>query len=513
MDMLSADDIRALVQAGESQTIEFKLDKENQPDIGELLASFANADGGIALFGVTDAGQVVGVERVNVVRSRVIAAARSCRPPLTAYVSTYPVAVDGKQVLVVQLPAPGDQIYSYAGVYRRREGAANAVLSAEDMRYLILRRMSQDFDSHPLDLDLDVLDPVAVDRLLALRSELIQLRGGEPLAATAPYPSAQSLEQLVALHALTLVRGSYRPTVAGLLMLGHHPQRALPQAVVRLAAFADAGATTFLDRTELGGPIPEQLNRTLAFVGRNIRLGAYIAGAERIEQPQYPLVAVREAVVNALIHRSYSDPSPVLINPFPERLEILSPGGLLPTLKTQNLEGKHLLRNHALGPLAYFTRLAETWGTGIRRMRAALQELGLPAPEFLDEGSWLRLTFYSREAPAMAPVRANQAPRGSTLPSREPVRAAGGLNERQRELLAGWEQAGGGQIRRAEYQLRYNIAVPTAAKDLHALVQLGLVRQVGRGPSTVYIFVPQPHSTKATADNTSRASSEIEDRR
>jgi hypothetical protein len=146
-------------------------------------------------------------------------------------------------------------------------------------------------------------------------------------------------------------------------------------------------------------------------------------------------------------------------------------------------------------------------------MRAALHELGLPAPEFLDERSWLRLTFYSREAPVMAPVRASQAPRGAALPNREPIGAAGGLNQRQRELLAGWERAGGGQIRRAEYQVRYDIAVPTAAKDLHALVQLGLVQQMGRGPSTVYIFVPQPHSTEASADNTSRASSEIEDRR
>jgi predicted HTH transcriptional regulator len=88
MYTLGADDIRALAEAGESQTVEFKLENETQPDISELLSAFANADGGVVLFGVTDEGSIVGLARPNVVQSRLIAAAQ-CLPPAADTIPGY----------------------------------------------------------------------------------------------------------------------------------------------------------------------------------------------------------------------------------------------------------------------------------------------------------------------------------------------------------------------------------------------------------------------------------------
>jgi len=493
MDRLNADDIRALVAAGESETVELKLEREPQPDIGELLAAFANSDGGVVLFGVTDDREIVGVEHLNTIHTRLLSSARSCRPPLAAYLITYPVTVDGKQILVGQLPAPGDQVYSYGGVYRRREGAENIVLSAEEMKHLMLLRMSQDFDGHPLDEGLDAFDATLVDRLLRQRAELVERRPDEEPLNVPTYPTPEALEQLVALRALVRAEGQYRPTIAGILMVGRNPQGVLPQATVRLAAFADDAMMSFIDRVEAIGTIPDQLTRALNFIARNTRLGAQFPGPERVDQPQYPTLAVREGLVNALIHRSYSHPSAILVNLFPNHLEIVSPGGVLPRLKGLNLEGRHELRNHALAPLAYYSRLAETWGTGIRRMRAALEAAHLPGPIFVDEGTALRLLLATTPAVARRlVVHSNQSVpiSGHTTGSARPHvadRSGSSLNERQRDLITRWEQQGPFSIRRAEYQAHYHISSSTSHHDLQALVSMGLAKQIGGGPTTTYV--------------------------
>jgi hypothetical protein len=131
-------------------------------------------------------------------------------------------------VLVGQVLPVGDQIYSFAEVHRRREGADNATMTVEDMRHLILGRMSQDFDSQSVDLDYTAFDPPLVDRLLAQRAELTLLRGGDALPTPDPFPAPATLEQLVVLHSLVQVRGVPQPTVAGLLMLGRSPAGLAP---------------------------------------------------------------------------------------------------------------------------------------------------------------------------------------------------------------------------------------------------------------------------------------------
>ena len=166
---------------------------------------------------------------------------------------------------------------------------------------------------------------------------------------------------------------------------------------------------------------------------------------------------------------------------------------------------------HARGPLAYFARLAETWGTGIRRMRGALLDAGLPPPEFRDEDAWLRLTFYSAEP---EPVLA-RPPHQLLGQHQRATRLTGvisrGLNPRQRDLLAAWEETGQGQIRRAEYERRFDIAVSTAAKDLQQLVAWGLAWPVGKGPQTLYMYVGTAGAS-ASFDQAEDAA-EIEDRR
>src|SRR5690349_12972449 len=139
MERLSEKRILELIAEGEGEQLEFKLENERQPDLGELLVALANTQGGTILVGVSDGGEVVGVTRPAEVRNRLEAAARTARPPLSEALQVYVAAVGEQRVLVAALPALTDAVYSYGGLFRHRVGAANAVLSDEALMELVLR--------------------------------------------------------------------------------------------------------------------------------------------------------------------------------------------------------------------------------------------------------------------------------------------------------------------------------------------------------------------------------------
>ena len=485
MAKLTAEEIMALVNAGESQTVEFKLEGENQPDLSELLVALANSDGGVILIGITDERRVQGVTpiKVNDVMQKVINAAHGCRPPVHASLNVYMVEVEGKAVIVCQLPPLRDQLYSYSGKHLRREGSHNVAVFGDELKELVLNRMSQDFDAHPMAVGLDALDADLVRRFLLQRATLAELRTGVQLPS-GQYPDELALKQLDDLRAINLSGDQPRPTMAGLLMLGAEPQAMVPHAVTRLAAFADEGVT-FLDRAEAGGTIEAQLNAALAFVTRNTRLGAVIRGAYREERPDYPITAVREAVVNALLHRSYSERVPVSLYIFPDRIEIISPGGLPPGLTADSLEGRHKLRNHIIGAMAYFAAIAEKWGTGVWRMRSIMREAGLPEPSFHAEPNWVRVVF-RRSAAVAAPTVQPSVDSGDDEKPPLPATTWLKLNERQRTLLAAWLKHGGGSINRDEYQARFNLGRTVAYEDLGGMVALGVAEQRGKARAIRY---------------------------
>ena len=141
--------------------------------------------------------------------------------------------------------------------------------------------------------------------------------------------------------------GILRPTIAGILALGSYPQKFFPRLGVVFTShptsqdgIPGAGGLRFADSENLDGPIPNMVVDTVRAVSRNMRHGAIVKGALREDVPDYPLPAIREAVANALMHRDYSPDaqgSPVLVDLYPDRLEITNPGGLFGSLTEDRL--------------------------------------------------------------------------------------------------------------------------------------------------------------------------------
>lgn len=151
----------------------------------------------------------------------------------------------------------------------------------------------------------------------------------------------------------------------------------------------------FLDRRDYGGPLYEQIDEAEGFVLRNIRLGARIEGLYREDYYEIPRTAIREAIVNAVVHRDLQASSCVQVALYDDRLEVTSPGTLYGGLTLEDaLGGTTRLRNPRVANALMQMDLFENWGTGIRRIREACAEAGLPEPEFRELGSAFRVNIF-----------------------------------------------------------------------------------------------------------------------
>lgn len=139
---------------------------------------------------------------------------------------------------------------------------------------------------------------------------------------------------------------------------------------IKMAVFSDDSLTRFLDRDIAGGSVLEQSEHAVRFIMKHNRLSSKIVGLYREDMLAYPEVAVREAVLNAVVHRDYSNGNtPVLIRIFPDRLEIMSPGCLVVNYSEDDLfRGVSSLRNKYLADLMYRLELIEAYGTGLPKI-------------------------------------------------------------------------------------------------------------------------------------------------
>ena len=198
------------------------------------------------------------------------------------------------------------------------------------------------------------------------------------------------------------------PTLAGIMLLGEYPQEFFPQLsvtamVVQGNEIGELGedGERFVDNKRIEGTIPEMLEGTLAFVRRNMKVKTIITEeGNRDDKPEYPIKAVREIILNALIHRDYSvhtDRSPVRLVMYEDRLELENPGGLYGRINIDDL-GKVSAdtRNPYLAGALEIMIDTENRFSGIPTVRAELKKAGIPAPVFIDRRGVFKVIFYKK---------------------------------------------------------------------------------------------------------------------
>ena len=429
--------------------------------LAETLVAFANSDGGTVLVGVDEQGQATGPVYPDELEEVLQAAVRECRPPVEARWHQA-AAEEGLAFAIVVVRSP--ELHSLAdGRVLVRAGADNRPLSGDQIRQLAATKSTGDFEAEPApgaqreDFD---------DEVIAEFVTRWEERQHREWTRTVD-------DLLVEVGALD---EDGRPTVAGVLMFASNPQAFLPQSGLTFVKFVgmlprgESGQPGYGRREEIGGPLARIIQRTWEVVGEEMRTGAVVTGLEREERNEYPVSAVREALVNAVAHRDYRlGGRRIEVRMFRDRMEITSPGGLPGFITVDNIVEEHFSRNPRLVSGLFQWGYIEELGLGVDLMIEEMVRAGHPAPKFKDTPYSFTVTLYN--------VR-ERAP----LPSWTRT-----MNERQARALAYVQEHG--RITNREYrQLCSDVSTDTLRLDLVDLVEQGILLKIGAKKGTYYIL-------------------------
>lgn len=269
-----------------------------------------------------------------------------------------------------------------------------------------------------------------------------------------------------------VINGTLKPTNTAILFFCPNPQEFISQSTVKIARYRGTARIEFIDSQELEGSFYKILGDVEKFFQRNTRLANKIVEWKRVDIPEYPFNAIREGVINAMAHRDYNrGGANVQIDIFDDRIEITSPGGLLPGLDIKHLEGVHETRNKEICKIFHETKDMEKYGTGIRKMSNLMKQHGLKPPVIFQPGDFFRITFYGPGDKILDLVSDIPANRQTDLKKL-------GLNERQLEALRLMVNEGK-KITIEEYYKSFDINEKTARRDLKVLIKVGFVEKVG----------------------------------
>ncbi len=482
MPTLTDSALRHAIAGGETSTLELKKAVPRPGELAERMCGMANAQGGVIIIGVEDSRlTVVGVPdgRMALTRDMVLRAARQIDPLLLLDPAEPEVYVlDGKRVVVATIPPSRGPVYQASGVFWIRRGTHTVPLSASEMLELANDRGLQDWELQPIrDATMKDIDPERVDAYVRQRS-----------TRSRSFRRFDNLQQfLIGLKCARIVNRKAIPTNAGLLFFGRDPQQHLIQSEVVCVLYRDtSGVGGYADRKIITGTIQELIDETEAFLTQHVPVGGKIEGWKRIDLPDYPLEALREAVVNAVIHRDYTRRGEsIRVFYYADRIEVHSPGLLLPGVTVEQMrrgEVTSKLRNPILaGLLRDIPGYMERVGSGIRLMLEETKQMGLPPPQFREMSEFV-VTF--SKAPVAAPARTSSS--SGTLWEAEaqqpdlPADESLLLEQAQRMQQAMHYIREHGVITNTLYRELTGVSEATARRDLEALVERGALRGTGK---------------------------------
>lgn len=358
----------------ESNFIERKAGVGQGP-VAKAMTALSNTEGGVILIGVRDNGEVAGRSLTDGVENAIHQAALTIHDP--GRYRIHGLEVDGKPVTVVSV-AKREQGFAQTadGQVLVRRGARSVPLMGAELLALVTSRALVRFDEADSGVPLSAAD----DELLEDLRLVFRWR-------------VDSVQKRLIDHQLAVTNGSPRLTVAGALLLLKEPRSSLGKSYVEVLRFPDE-SVNYDRRVEFGGPVQEQVEAVTAFVRDELGTDLIVSGARRLEVPKIPEVVLREAIANAVAHRSYEELGrSVRVEIRPDGVTIISPGGLPEPVTEENIRETQSARNiHVLGALRRF-RLAEDAGRGVDVMQDEMAEALLDPPQFEDQGHSVAVTL------------------------------------------------------------------------------------------------------------------------
>jgi ATP-dependent DNA helicase RecG len=378
---MTLNELEVLIQEGEGYNVEYKQSFPSKlSELATELCAFANANGGVLLVGINDRQQVVGITLDNTQRSRIQDVISLIDPALPIQISEHKIS--GKVILALECPTGEQKPYAVSGsIYVRNGPNSERITSIEQMRRFFQHSDSIFFDTapcssfkYPENFDSDYF------------SEFTQKAG-----ITTNISEGSLLENL------RLISVNKQLTNAAVLLFGKNIQSYIDHAAIRCVLFKGIDKRYILDSKEITGNLVLQYEEALKYIISKLNLRYEIEnqkGGPRKEILEIPEPVFREALVNALCHRSYYDKGAVImVEIYDDRVEISNPGGLISTITLQEFGTKSFSRNPLIFGLMQRIDLVEKVGSGIKRMRDAMKDANLVEPKF-EMGGFFTVIFY-----------------------------------------------------------------------------------------------------------------------
>jgi len=494
MGKLSERELKKLIQGGETNTVEFKVAAPRATEMAERLCGMANAQGGMIIIGVKDAlHEIVGVpdHRIGETLDVILRAVRQMIKPELVLDPPEPeiYTLAGKNLVIATVKPSHGPVYQAHGMYWVRRGTHTVSLSLSELLEKANDRGLVDWEHLPARHA--TMEDINLEKVKGYVTQY--------LANTRQASHLKDIERvLIGMECAVRTRdGNVVPTNAGLLFFGSHPQEHLLQSDVACVLFRETvGASRYADRRILTGTLQELIDGAELFLSRYIAVGAKVEGFKRIDIPEYSLEVLREAVINAVVHRDYSKRGEsVRVFCYPDRVEIHSPGLLLPGITVEQMERGEVrskLRNPTLANLlknipGYMERI----GSGIRFMLDETKRMELPAPQFREMNEFM-VTFHKAPALLSPPPKPQQTEslwkeEGDAQPE---LLAQGQTEQRERRLTKAIEYVQEyGFITNSIYRQLTGATERTAHRDLETLIERGRLKGTGQRAARRYVLV------------------------
>ena len=445
--------------SGESETLELKRSTGQRKEAAKAICAMLNHRGGRVLFGVEPNGRVLGQEMSDHTIEEVAQDLRELDPPVFPNIERVDLSA-GRAVLVVSVSTGQSRPYSYHGQAYRRLGNTNRAMSRDEYNRMLFERLHSErrWENEPATgWTIDDLDHAEMLRVV---EEAIRRGRAEDPGVRDP---RELLRGLGLMREDTLLRAA-----AVLFGDATRLEADYSQCMLRVARFRGVDRTEFLDNRQFHGNAFYLLRQAERFLRETLPVAGRVVPTlfERVDDPLYPPVALREALANAFCHRDYAiGGGSVAVAVYDDRLEVTSSGTLHFGLTTEALFEPHesLPWNPLLARVFFRAGIIESWGRGTIKIVETLAQAGLPRPEIEDAGGCITVRFRpSRYVP--------------------PRRVGRDVTERQRMILTFLDQASRGlALREILSNLGGTATERQVREDLRVLRTLGLASPSGHG--------------------------------
>lgn len=441
---MNTEEIKLIIKEGEGLSVEFK--EKYTPKIDRDIVAFSNSKGGFLFLGVNDSGKIVGEKLTNKMKAEIQAIARNCDPQI----HIKKIKQSGN-IVFVAISEGEEKPYCSSSGYFRRLDAVTQKMTQKEVRLLFR-------DTDPVSFEAIVCKNVKIKDISLPKVKAFLNETGTAL-------KANQVNLPMVLSSLGVVENA-KINNAGALMFASNIDKAIPHSESIMGAFKGTNKTHVFDRKDVRDDLFMQLNEAVAFLKKHLNVRSEIRGINRHDIYEIPLDALREAIVNAIVHRDYSCKGTSLyVMVYDDRVEIENPGKLLSGLTVRSLDKSSVRRNPIIADLFHRMGKVERMGSGIKRMRDLMREAGLKEPVF-EADVFFRATFYRDPKYSL---------KGGQKRLVEGL--VEGLVESQRKMVSLIRQ--NPRISKQDLSVKVGISTSAIDKNIQALKKKGLLKRVG----------------------------------